>query len=221
MNNTNTIIKLTCIISSILKRWRMIIIVVLISGIGVDVISTITYTPQYVSTMQAVLNLEKNTYSQLEEARSYITTLNYILNGQVAQNYVMEELNTDSLDMTCSVYSNNDTNIITIQVTSSAKQISYSSLVNLIDWYNDNIEQYQFPYEIYIIEKTSLNETPTVLNNHVENFLKGSIVAGIGIIVLLALLAYFSANIKTPQDVDYLLDCRLFAKIPKERKKTY
>ncbi|MCD7840261.1 MAG: hypothetical protein LUG46_06535, partial [Erysipelotrichaceae bacterium] len=138
MNNQNpdTIIKITCIISSILKKWRTIFIVMLISGIGLDIISTITYTPQYVSTMQAVLNLERNTYAQLEEARSYITTLNYILNGQVAQNYVKEEMNIDNLDMTCSVYSNNDTNIITIQVYSTSKQISYHSLAYLIEWYN-------------------------------------------------------------------------------------
>jgi len=217
--NPNTIIKITCILSSILRRWRTIILVMLISGISLDVISTITYTPQYVSTMQAVLNLDNNTYSQLEEARSYITTLNYILNGQVAQNYIKEELDVDSLDMTCSVYSSNDTNIITIQVYSSSKQISYSSLTNLIEWYNDNTDQYQFPYEIYTLEKTSLNETPTVLNNHVENFLKGSIIAGMAMIALIALLAYFTSNIKTPQDVEQLLDCRLFAKIPKERKK--
>ncbi|MCD8027336.1 MAG: polysaccharide biosynthesis tyrosine autokinase [Erysipelotrichaceae bacterium] len=217
--NPNTIIKITCILSSILRRWRTIILLMLISGISLDVISTITYTPQYVSTMQAVLNLDNNTYSQLEEARSYITTLNYILNGQVAQNYIKEELDVDSLDMTCSVYSSNDTNIITIQVYSSSKQISYSSLTKLIEWYNDNTDQYQFPYEIYTLEKTSLNETPTVLNNHVENFLKGSIIAGMAMIALLALLAYFTSNIKTPQDVEQLLDCRLFAKIPKEPKK--
>ncbi len=191
----------------------------LVAGIGYDVINTITYTPQYVSTMQAVLNLEKNTYSQLEEVRSYITTLNYILNGQVAQNYIKEEMNIDELNMTCNVYSNNDTNIITIQVTSPSKQISYSSLVNLIDWYNDNTDQYQFPYEIYVIEKTSLNETPTILNNHIDNFLHGCIPAGMAIVIILALMSYFTANIKTSQDVEYLLDCRLFAKIPKERKK--
>ncbi|MCD7840758.1 MAG: CpsD/CapB family tyrosine-protein kinase, partial [Erysipelotrichaceae bacterium] len=85
--------------------------------------------------------------------------------------------------------------------------------------YNDNTIPYQFPYTIDIIENTTLNETPTMINNHIENFLKGSIVAGSIVIALFALLSYFTSTIKTSKDVDKLLDCRLFAKIPKERKK--
>ncbi len=217
--NNNLVLKITCIIVTVLKSWRSIILIILICGMGLDVYSTITYTPSYVSSMQGVLNLDKNTYSQLEEAREYITSLNYILNGTVAKNYIKDEMDIDSIDMTCSITSSNETNIVYISVSSSSKQLSYNSLNYLLEWYNDNIELYQFPYEISILEDTVLNETPTVLNNHVTNFVTGGIIGGSVIIILLVLFAYFNNNIKTPDDINYLLDCRLFAKIPKEHKK--
>ncbi len=217
--NSNIIVKLQCIISTVLKSWRTIIIVALVAGIGLDVYETLTYSPSYVSSLQGVLDLERNTYSQLQQATSYVTTLNYVLNSDMVKEYVMEEIDVDSLDMTCYVYSNSGTNIITIQVYSSSKLISYGTITNLVDWYNDHIEEYQFPYEISVIQEASLNESSTTVNSHRSNFIKGAVAAGALVVIMLALLAYFNSTIKTSEDVDQLLDCRLFARIPKERKK--
>ena len=80
-NNRQTLIlftKLSCVIVSLIKKWRMIILAALISGISFDVVKTVTYVPQYASTATAILSGETNSYSSLEGTIEYIETLKYI-----------------------------------------------------------------------------------------------------------------------------------------------
>ena len=126
--NQDIILKLTCIFSSLLKRWKLFVLWVLLFGIVLDVYKTLTYQPQYISSITATLSSESNTYAQLEEVRSYIKTLDYIFNGQVVKNYVQEQLKVKNINMSCSVVSQNNTNIVNIQVLSDNRQTSYYAL---------------------------------------------------------------------------------------------
>lgn len=212
--NQNIILKFSCIVSSLLKKWRTLFLVMLICGIGVDVIKTITYNPQYSSSLTAVLKLEENTYSQLEDARSYIKTVEYIFNSQI----VKKQLNINDLNLLCTISSVNDTNIVNIQLIASQKQDAYHCLNKMIDWYQKNADQYHFTYDIDVLEKATLNENPINPNSHFNNFKKGFILSGIVVIGFFSIIAYMQDTIKVPGDIENKIDCRLFAKIPYEKK---
>ena len=80
-NNRQTLIlykSICCVIVSILKKWRSIILIALVCGISFDVVKTVNYIPQYSSTATAILKGEENSYSQLESTLGYINTLKYI-----------------------------------------------------------------------------------------------------------------------------------------------
>ena len=140
--NQDIILKLTCIFSSLLKRWKLFVLWVLLFGIVLDVYKTLTYQPQYISSITATLSSESNTYAQLEEVRSYIKTLDYIFNGQVVKNYVQEQLKVKNINMSCSVVSQNNTNIVNIQVLSDKRQTAYYALDAIVSWYQKNIKKY-------------------------------------------------------------------------------
>ena len=149
--NQDIILKLTCIFSSLLKRWKLFVLWVLLFGIVLDVYKTLTYQPQYISSITATLSSESNTYAQLEEVRSYIKTLDYIFNGQVVKNYVQEQLKVKNINMSCSVVSQNNTNIVNIQVLSDKRQTSYYALDAIVSWYQKNIKKYRFSYELDVL----------------------------------------------------------------------
>lgn len=216
--NHDLFLRLTCVIASLFKKWKGIILCMLICGIGLDVFKTLTYTPQYSSIMTAILDSGENTYSSLQGTVAYIKTLDYIFNGQVIKNDLQEKLHTDSLDMTCKIKSINNTNIVTIQVLAPTKRESYLSLNEIVDWYQDHMQDYNFTHKIEVIEEAKLNEIPINSFNHMKNFLYGFMISGLLLCLILGLFYYFKDTIKTPKDIEYRIDCRLFAKIPKELK---
>lgn len=216
--NHDFILRISCVLASLMRKWKIIFLVMLVCGIGLDVFKTLTYHPLYSSSLTAVLKLEENTYSQLENAKGYIKTLDYIFNGQVVKNEIMKKLNTDDLNMTCHVTSVNETNVVNIQVLSSSRKNAYYSLKYITEWYQKNTDRYQFTYDLDILEKATLNEMPINSNNHFETFKKGVMISGGLVIAILSLFAYLKDTIKTPRDIENKLDCRLFAKIPFEKK---
>ena len=216
--NQELIVRFTCVLSSILKKWRLVIIVAIICGISLDVFRTLTYRPMYASSVTATLNSENNTYQELQGIPDYITTLQYVFNGQVVENYVKEQTGIEDLDMTCSISSQNNTNIITIQVVSGARRNAYYTLDHLISWYHENASRYHLTYSLDTLAQPSIASSPINSNSHRSNFAQGAIPSVIVVIVLIGLASYMRRTIKTPKDIERYIDCRLFVKIPKERK---
>ena len=216
--NNKIFVYVSFLLSYITQKLGVIIICLLVSGIGLDIFKTMTYQPQYVASLNAALKLDENTYSQLEAAVSYTHTLEYIFNGQVVKNDIMEKMKVDDLGMVCHVNSQNNTNIITIQVIAPTKKEAYYSLKYLTEWYNKNAENYHLNYELDILEKAQLNDTPLYINSHVDHLKTGFIYSGVLLLVIFSFIVYFKPTIKEPSDIETYIDCRLFAKIPYEKK---
>lgn len=223
MNRKNNflMLHLSFILSYIIKKIGFIALCLVISGIGFDIFRTFTYKPQYMSSMSAVLKASDSTYSQLEQSETYSKTLEYIFNGQDVKNEIMEKMEVDQLDMECHIINQNSSNIVSIQVIAPTKKESYYSLKYIVNWYQNNAERYHLTYGLDILEDAILDENPIYLNSHLRNFRLGTIYCSIILLIIIACIVYFKQTIKTANDVEKLLDCRLFSKIPKERKKRW
>lgn len=216
--NQLIILRMTCVLSSILKKWKVIVLLMLVCGIGFDMFKTVIYQPLYRSSLTATLTQENNTYSQLEETLSYIKTLNYILNGEIVDDYVKQKMGVENINTSISITSVNNTNVIHMNVTSPSRKEAYYTLDYLVDWYHEFQDQYKFVYDLNIQEKDTMNMNPINSNSHMINFRNGSMISGILIVVILGCFAYLRDTIKTPHDIASKIDCRLFSKLPKERK---
>lgn len=222
--NKNMILRLTCVISSMMKHIKMIVFIMIISGMCFDVIKTINYHPLYASSMQVSFVTNTNSYNQLEETLSYIKTLDYVFNGQSVQEYIKKELNMSSLDMDVSLNSIDQSNVVNVQVVSSKKSQAYHALLKLSTWYQANQTKYHFLWDMHVLDKPMIQEYPINRNSHYINFMTGFFMSGVLSLFIVGVYAYFQSTVKTPSDVENYLDCRLFAKIPKEikpRSKTF
>lgn len=217
--NNFLISHLSFILSMIMKKIGLILLCAVICGISFDVYRTMTYQPQYVASMSAALKTNESSYSQMDQTETYTKTLQYILNGQVVKNEIMEKMQTDHVDMACQIISESGNNIVSIQVIAPTKKEAYYSLKYIVSWYQNNSEQYHLSYQLNVLGEVILNETPIVVNNHFHNFRLGALSCFIIIILMMILNVYLKTTIKTSSDVEKMLDCRLFSKIPKERKR--
>lgn len=210
--------KLSCVALSVLKSWKMILFVMVIFGIGCDVFKTMTYVPQYQASLKATLTNENNSYDELEKTLSYIKSLNYIFNGQVAQNYVSKQIGADHLDLEISVKSIHETNLVEIVVIAPSRQQAFYSLNELIEWYDQYFTQYHFSYQLDVVEKHSLVEQPIHQNKHTKNFALGSLISGTFFVLVLGLFEFFKDTIYSIKEVQNKVDACCIAKIPFEKK---
>ncbi len=213
------IMKLACMISYVLKRWKLIVLIALIGAMGFDTVRTLIYHPRYQASVSATLGSEQNTYSQLDTTQAYIRSLSYIFNGQNVQSYLQERLGNEDSTLTCSVNSVNDTNVVNISVQADTRRDAWFGLQYVLDWYRTNGDKYHFNYDLNVTQTNPISEAPVSANSHVRNLMMGGIGGGVFIAAVLLLLAYFSDTIKTPAEITTRIDCRMLARLPKEHKR--
>ena len=213
------IMKLACMISYVLKRWKLIVLIALIGAMGFDTVRTLMYHPRYQASVSATLGSEQNTYSQLDTTQAYIRSLSYIFNGQNVQSYLQERLGNEDSTLTCSVNSVNDTNVVNISVQADTRRDAWFGLQYVLDWYRTNGDKYHFNYDLNVTQTNPISEEPVSDNSHVRNLMMGGIGGGVFIVAVLLLLAYFSDTIKTPAEITTRIDCRMLARLPKEHKR--
>lgn len=217
--NRDLIMKLACMISYVLRRWKVVLLIVLIGAMGTDTVRTLMYHPRYQASVSATLGAEENTYSQLETTRAYIRSLDYIFNGQNVQSYLQERLGREDADLTCSVNSVNDTNLVNISVQADTRRDAWFGLQYMLEWYRTNGDKYHFTYDLNVTQTNPISEAPISANSHSRNLMMGGIGGGVLIVALLFLMAYFSDTIKTPGEIATRIDCRMLARLPKEHKR--
>lgn len=207
-----------CVILAVLKKWRVIVCTVLLVGMATDVVRTLTYTPQYSASTQIVVRTEQNTYNDLEGIQSYLKTLEYILNGQVAQGFVRESLHQQDVALHCRISSQSDTNAGNITMVSDSKQHAYYGLKALLEWYETTGKTFDTKYSLNFQNEIRFSGQPISLNQHSRNFILGAGISGILAVAFITVMELIRKSIRTPSDIERYLSCRLLASIPKEHK---
>ena len=210
---------LSCFLSSVLRRWKVILTAMLFCAICYDSLQWILYHPQYAASAQISMNNGDTTYSQLEQTQTYLKTLNYMMNGQSAHSYVNENMKEDDVDYTCSLIGSSNSNLATIEVKADSRREAWFALQYLLQWYEEKGETYHLDYDMNIIQVQPINDQPVYVINHVRNFIVGGCAGALLTIVLLIGWEYFHPTVRTPNEISYRIDCRMLAKLPKERKR--
>lgn len=219
IENNEPVLRLSCIISSVFKQWRLIILVVCLCASLFDVVKTITYKPVYgASVIVAVLDGDGKGLDGDSTIKGN-ETIQYLFNSSYMKNLVNKSLEQDAFNGSISTSVTSNTNMVTITVTSSTQKDAYFQLDQLIDIYKEISVRQSFGYYINIIEDISFTNTPMNYNSHRSNYKTGFMIGLIGIVGILACMSYFKDNVKVASELEDKVDARLFAKIPKEFKR--
>ena len=213
------ILRLLCVVSSVLKQWRIIIIVVCLFAAVFDVIQTITYSPTYQS--KAVVAILDGDGKGLDGDSTIKgnQTIQYFLNSSMMKKQVNQALGQNSFNGSIATSVTANTNLCTITVYSNTQKDAYFQLQKLLDIYQETSVRQSFGYYIQIVEDITFSNHPLNYNSHAQNYKKGLIVSFGMMVCCLGVFFYLKDNVKTPQMVNENIDAKLFAKIPKEIKK--
>ena len=218
VQNENLLTIVKCIIKDILQRWILIVAVMIVFGSVFDFMKTVTYVPQYGTSMTATLSGGEDTFKNIDKVQSYVNTLDYIMNSNNAKSYVKKKMPISKTTYKAEV-TLKQANVVKIKVTADTKREAYFSIKLLNDWYKENTERYSFPYNITVLKESKFSTKPVNPNSHIKNFLIGAVGSGFVLSCLLGLYFFLRDTIKSEEEVENKLDTRLYAKLPFEVKK--
>ena len=213
------ILSLSCVISSILKQWRIILVAVCLFSAVFDIIQTLTYSPMYqAKVVVAILDGDGKGLDGDSTIKGN-QTIQYFLNSSMMKKQVNQALGQDVFKGSISTSVTTNTNLCTITVYSETQKDAYFQLQQMLDIYQEISERQSFGYYIRIVEEITFSNNPINYNSHIENYKKGFILS-LGLFVCcLGAYYYLKDNVKTPEMINENIDAKLFAKIPKEFKK--
>lgn len=218
VQNENLLTIVKCIIKDILQRWILIVAVMIVFGSVFDFMKTVTYVPQYGTSMTATLSGGEDTFKNIDKVQSYVNTLDYLMNSNNAKSYVKKKMPISKTTYKAEV-TLKQANVVKIKVTADTKREAYFSIKLLNDWYRENTERYSFPYNITVLKESKFSTKPVNPNSHIKNFLIGTVGSGFVLSCLLGLYFFLRDTIKSEEEVENKLDTRLYAKLPFEVKK--
>ena len=218
VQNENLLTIVKCIIKDILQRWILIVAVMIVFGSVFDFMKTVTYVPQYGTSMTATLSGGEDTFKNIDKVQSYVNTLDYLMNSNNAKSYVKKKMPISKTTYKAEV-TLKQANVVKIKVTADTKREAYFSIKYLNDWYRENTERYGFPYNITVLKESKFSTKPVNPNSHIKNFLIGAVGSGFVLSCLFGLYFFLRDTIKSEEEVENKLDTRLYAKLPFEVKK--
>lgn len=218
VQNENLLTIVKCIIKDILQRWILIVAVMIVFGSVFDFMKTVTYVPQYGTSMTATLSGREDTFKNIDKVQSYVNTLDYLMNSNNAKSYVKKKMPISKTTYKAEV-TLKQANVVKIKVTADTKREAYFSIKYLNDWYRENTERYSFPYNITVLKESKFSTKPVNPNSHIKNFLIGAVGSGFVLSCLFGLYFFLRDTIKSEEEVENKLDTRLYAKLPFEVKK--
>lgn len=218
VQNENLLTIVKCIIKDILRRWILIVAVMIVFGSVFDFMKTVTYVPQYGTSMTATLSGGEDTFKNIDKVQSYVNTLDYLMNSNNAKSYVKKKMPITKTTYKAEV-TLKQANVVKIKVTADTKREAYFSIKYLNDWYRENTERYSFPYNITVLKESKFSTKPVNPNSHIKNFLIGAVGSGFVLSCLFGLYFFLRDTIKSEEEVENKLDTRLYAKLPFEVKK--
>lgn len=218
VQNENLLTIVKCIIKDILQRWILIVAVMIVFGSVFDFMKTVTYVPQYGTSMTATLSGGEDTFKNTDKVQSYVNTLDYLMNSNNAKSYVKKKMPISKTTYKAEV-TLKQANVVKFKVTADTKREAYFSIKYLNDWYRENTERYSFPYNITVLKESKFSTKPVNPNSHIKNFLIGAVGSGFVLSCLFGLYFFLRDTIKSEEEVENKLDTRLYAKLPYEVKK--
>ena len=178
------------------------------------------YVPEFTAqaTMAVSARGDSNAYSSLSLTNQMAGVFSEVFDSNVLKEKIAEELGEDSINETIQATVIEETNLITLQVTSENPRRAYQVIQSAIRNY-DEVSDYLFSNAMLrIVQEPSVPYAPSNAMNS-SRYQKLAILAGAagsgGLVVLLSILRF---TVKTREGAKRNLDGRILELIPYERK---
>ena len=209
------------IFRDVLKRWYLIVVAALLAGMIAYTASDLLYVPVYSTTTTFVVSVQGSSttvYQNLSAASNLATVFSEVLNSSLLRSAILEELDMTSFDGTISASAVEETNLLTMNVTASDPRTAFLVTQAVIE--NHQIVSYQVLGDtiLEVLQAPKVPVSPVNQKASLSYMKKASVLAAAAVFLLLAFISYKRDVIRSKQEAEKKLDCRILGEIGHERK---
>ena len=209
------------ILRDVLKRWYLIVIAALLAGMITYTASDLLYVPTYSTTTTFVVSVQGSSttvYQNLSAASNLATVFSEVLNSSLLRSAILEELGMTSFDGSISASAVEETNLLTMKVTASDPRTAFLVTQAVIN--NHQIVSYQVLGDtiLEVLQAPKVPVSPVNRKASFSNMKKAAMLAAAAVILLLAFLSYRRDVVRSKQEAEKKLGCRILGEIGHERK---
>ena len=209
------------IAGDVLKEWLAILLFAAAVGLFTHVYLSRQYVPEYTTTATMVVsnggtayNVNRNASAAAQTAESF----SRILNSSLLQKKVAEEIGLPSFVGAASASNIKGTNLLIIKVTSPSPEISFREMKSILNNHQIVSEYLLGNIVLETLEAPVVARRPDKMLRTKDQVRFAVIAAAAGMILFLALLSVLRDTVRSAEDVEKKLDCRLLEEIAHEEK---
>lgn len=209
------------VVLDVLKRWYLILTAVILAGMAVYVGSELMYTPNYKTTTTFVVTVRdsaSSVYQNLNATSSLAEVFSEVLNSSLLREVVLKDLELPAFDGTIQASAVTDSNLLMLYVTGHDPRTTFLVTRSIIE--NHDSVSYQVMGDIIleVLQEPVVPVAPTNPLNPVGNMKKAMILVGAAMCVLLGALSFMRDAVRSKQEAEKKLDCRILGELHHEHK---
>ena len=214
-------ISLRSVCVDVVKNLWVIVLAAVAAWFAVTGVEKLIYVPEYTATATLAVSAKgssSNAYTSLSMTSQMAGVFSEVFSSNVLRERIAEDMGVDSIqgEITTSIIE--ETNLITLQVTSENPRETYLIISSALDNY-DTVSDYLFSNAVLrIVQEPSVPYSPSNVMNISRIRKLGMLGAAGGVGALLVLLSVLRFTVKTRQGAARNLDGRLLGTIPYEKK---
>ena len=208
-------------LQDVLHSWRLIVAAVLIAAMLTFVATDMTYRPQYQATTTFVVTADSATgtsINNLSVANATATLFTEVLNSSLLRKIVLEETGLPYFHGSINATVSGDTNILVMQVRGADPRAVYLMSKAIIDNHHRVSTQVLHGTVLEVLQVPSVPVSPVNNSNIRRNVMMVSAVTGLGMAVLMAALSVMADKVRSREEADAKLGCRVLGALYHESK---
>ena len=208
-------------LQDVLRSWRLVIAAVLIAAMLTFVVTDMTYRPQYQATTTFVVTVDKaagTSINSLNAANTTATLFTEVLNSSLLRQIVLEEAGLPSFNGSINATVTESTNILVMQVRGTDPRAVYLMSEAIIDNHYQVSAQVLKDTVLEVLQAPSVPTRPVNNPNIRRNVVMVSGAAGLGMAVLMAALSAMADKVRSKEEADAKLSCRVLGALYHESK---
>lgn len=207
------------LLQDVLRRWLVIVLVVLMTGVGTYILTDMGYEPVYRTTTTFVVTTRGSSttvYSNLSSTSSLAELFTELLNSSILRKTISQKMGISSFDGTIDTAVIPNTNLITMTVTAPNPRLAFLAAQTIIEQHETLT--YQMVDGI-VLEVLQYPVVPTAPMNHsnASGWMKRMMVwAAFATVVLIAAMSFGRDAVRSGKEARAKLDCGYLGDISHE-----
>lgn len=208
-------------VRDVVRRWALILLVVVIAGISAYVLADVRYQPVYrTQTTFVVTNRSSSStvYTNLSSATSLAEVFADLLNSHLLRKTITDELGGVTFDGTIQATMIAETNLLTVTVSDASPRTAFLVARAIIEHHEDLTYQVVDNVALEVLQWPTVPTTPSNYANAGRQMRKMMVLAAVAMAALLAYISFVRDAVRSGKEAQVKLDCGYLGEIAHEKQ---